>query len=153
MLTELTVHNFALIDELVLQLKPGYTVLSGETGAGKSIIVDALNAALGERVSADVVRGGSEVSLTEAVFDADDSPAALAVLQDSGLADEDDATIILSREIASGGSRYRINRRVGTLGLLSEISRHLADIHGQHQHQSLLQSMVKVKAELRTLWY
>ncbi|NLJ35237.1 MAG: DNA repair protein RecN [candidate division WS1 bacterium] len=138
MLTELTVHNFALIDELVLQLKPGYTVLSGETGAGKSIIVDALNAALGERVSADVVRGGSEVSLTEAVFDADDSPAALEVLQDSGLADEDDATIILSREIASGRSRYRINRRVGTLGLLSEISRHLADIHGQHQHQSLL---------------
>lgn len=138
MLTELTVRNFALIDELVLQLKPGYTVLSGETGAGKSIIVDALNAALGERVSAEVVRGGSDASLTEAVFDAADSPRALAVLQDSGLADGDDGMIILSREIAAGGSRYRINRRMGTLGLLSEISRHLADIHGQHQHQSLL---------------
>ena len=62
MLTELTVRNFALIDELVLRLKPGYTVLTGETGAGKSIIVDALDAALGEKVSSEVIRGGTDTS-------------------------------------------------------------------------------------------
>ncbi len=138
MLTELTVRNFALIDELVLRLKPGYTILTGETGAGKSIIVDALDAALGEKVSSDVIRGGTDTSITEAVFDAGDAPKAMAILAENGLAEDNNATIILSREIAAGGSRYRVNRRASTLGLLSEVSRHLADIHGQHQHQSLI---------------
>jgi len=138
MLTELTVRNFALIDELVLRLQPGYTVLTGETGAGKSIIVDALDAALGEKVSSEVIRGGTDTSITEAVFDADDAPKAMAIVAESGLGEDDDATIILSREIAAGGSRYRVNRRASTLGLLSEVSRYLADIHGQHQHQSLI---------------
>ncbi len=138
MLTELTVRNFALIDELVLRLQPGYTVLTGETGAGKSIIVDALDAALGEKVSSEVIRGGTDTSITEAVFDADDAPKAMAIVAESGLGEDDDATIILSREIGAGGSRYRVNRRASTLGLLSEVSRYLADIHGQHQHQSLI---------------
>ncbi len=138
MLTELTVRNFALIDQLVLRLKPGYTVLTGETGAGKSIIVDALNAVLGEKVSAEVIRGGSDTSITEAVFDAADAPKAVAILADNGLAEADDATVILSREITAGRSHYRVNRRASTLGLLSEIGIHLADIHGQHQHQSLI---------------
>ena len=138
MLTELTVRNFALIEELQIQLKPGYTVLTGETGAGKSIIVDALNAALGERITAEVVRGGSDSSLTEAVFDGGDAPAALAALVENGLAADGDETIIVSREIAPGGSRYRLNRRVSTLALVQEVGAHLADIHGQHQHQSLL---------------
>jgi len=138
MLSELTVRNFALIDELHLQLKPGYTVLTGETGAGKSIIVDALNAALGERVSSEVIRGGADTSVTEAVFEAGDAARATAVLAENGLTEDDSSIIILSREISAGGSRYRVNRRVSTLSLLSEISRHLADIHGQHQHQSLI---------------
>ncbi len=138
MLTELTVRNFALIEELQLHLKAGYTVLTGETGTGKSIIVDALNAALGERLTADVVRGGSDSSLTEAVFDGSDAPGALAALEDNGLACADEPTIIISREIAPGGSKYRLNRRASTLALVQEVGAHLADIHGQHQHQSLL---------------
>jgi DNA repair protein RecN (Recombination protein N) len=138
MLVELTVRNFALIEALRLDLRPGYTVLTGETGAGKSIIVDALNAALGERVGSEVIRGGSETCLTEAVFDASDVPAALMILADNGLADDGDETVILSREIGVGKSRYRINRRASTLSLVAEVSRHLADIHGQHQHQMLI---------------
>lgn len=138
MLTELTVRNFALIEELQIQLKPGYTVLTGETGTGKSIIVDALNAALGERLTADVVRGGSDRSLTEAVFDGSDAAGAMAALDEHGLISDAEETIIVSREIAPGGSRYRLNRRVSTLALVQEIGAHLADIHGQHQHQSLL---------------
>ena len=138
MLTELTVRNFALIEELQIQLKPGYTVLTGETGTGKSIIVDALNAALGERITAEVVRGGSDSSLTEAVFDGADAAGAMAALVENGLASDGEKMIIVSREIAPGGSRYRLNRRVSTLGLVQEVGAHLADIHGQHQHQSLL---------------
>ena len=138
MLTELTVRNFALIEELQIQLKPGYTVLTGETGTGKSIIVDALNAALGERITSEVVRGGSDSSLTEAVFDGVDAPGAMAALGENGLVSDGEETIIVSREIAPGGSRYRLNRRVSTLGLVQEVGAHLADIHGQHQHQSLL---------------
>ena len=134
----MAVRNFALIEDLRLDLRPGYTVLTGETGAGKSIIVDALNAALGEKVSSEVIRGGSETSMTEAVFDASDVPAALRILAENGLADDGDVTVILSREIGVGKSRYRVNRRASTLSLVAEVSRHLADIHGQHQHQMLI---------------
>ncbi|MFO7945461.1 MAG: DNA repair protein RecN [Armatimonadota bacterium] len=138
MLSELTVRNFALIDELHLKLEPGYTVLTGETGAGKSIIVDALSAALGERVTSEVIRGEQSEALTEAVFDTADAPRAAKVAEESGFGDED-GTVILSREIVTeGGSVYRIDHRRSTLRLLSEISRHLADIHGQHEHQQLI---------------
>ncbi len=138
MLSELTVRNFALIDELHLKLESGYTVLTGETGAGKSIIVDALGAALGERISPDVIRGEKSEALTEAVFDTSDAPRAADIAGESGFGDEDGA-VILSREIATeGGSVYRIDHRRSTLRLLSKISRHLADIHGQHEHQELI---------------
>ena len=138
MLRELMVQSFALIDELRLEFGPGFTVLTGETGAGKSIIIDALNAVLGERMGADAIRGGEATARVEAVFDAADAPRALAALDAAGLRDGADTTLILSREIAGGRSQYRVNRRASTLGALQEIGRHLVDIHGQHEHQALI---------------
>lgn len=138
MLCELTVRNFALIDSLHLTLEPGYTVLTGETGAGKSIIVDALAAAVGERVTSEVIRGDSDEALTEAVFDLSDAPRAAEIAGEAGFGDGDDA-LILSRQIAAeGGSVYRLDHRRSTLTLLSDISQFLADIHGQHEHQQLI---------------
>src|SRR6056297_3131656 len=108
MLRTLRIENFALIDELQIDLGPGLIALTGETGAGKSIIVDALNAALGERVTSEAIRGGADRARVEATFDLDDTPAALAAAERTGLAPEDGA-ITLSRTIASGRSYYRVN--------------------------------------------
>src|SRR5881227_2134622 len=100
MLSELSIENFAIIERLLLRLEPGFTVLTGETGAGKSIIIDALQAALGTRIPSDVVRAGAPYAAVEAVFDvpALDADDALAVtLRDQGI--EEDDTLILRREI------------------------------------------------------
>ncbi|MGC8862185.1 MAG: DNA repair protein RecN [Armatimonadota bacterium] len=138
MLTELHIRNFALIDELRLEIGPGLTVLTGETGAGKSIIVDAMAAALGERAGAEVVRTGTEKCTVEAVFDVSDSPAAARAAAERGCEPEDDL-LILTREIARGGrSQCRVNGRPVTASALREITAHLIDLHGQHEHQSLL---------------
>lgn len=138
MLCELAIENFALIDDLRLDFGRGFTVLTGETGAGKSIIIDALNAVLGQRLGADAVRGGEESATVEAVFDASDVPRALEAVAESGLRNGDDPTIILTRQISGGRSQYRVNHRASTLGLLHSIGRHLVDIHGQHDHQTLI---------------
>lgn len=138
MLRELTIENFALIDALRLEFGPGFTVLTGETGAGKSIIIDALNAVLGERIGADAIRGGEANAAVEAVFDAADAPLALRNLEEAGLREGTDDTLILSRSISSGRSAYRVNRRASTLGAVHDLSRHLVDIHGQHDHQRLI---------------
>lgn len=137
MLHELTIENFALVESLTLQPGPGFTVLTGETGAGKSIIIDALNAVLGERVGADSIRGGETSARLEAVFDAEDCPRALQALDEAGLRDAAETLVILSREIVGGRSSYRVNRRASTLAVLQGIGRHLVDIHGQHEHQTL----------------
>lgn len=137
MLHELTIENLALIESLTLRPGAGFTVLTGETGAGKSIIIDALNAVLGERVGSDAIRGGEKTARVEAVFDAADCPRALQALDEAGLRDGDETLVILSREVSSGRSSYRINRRPSTLSVLQDIGRHLVDIHGQHEHQTL----------------
>ena len=138
MLTELHIRNFALIEELRLEIGPGLTVLTGETGAGKSIIVDAMAAALGERTGPEVVRSGAEKCVVEAVFDVSDCPAAASTAADLGCEPED-GLLILTREIARGGrSQCRVNARPVTASALREITAHLIDLHGQHEHQSLL---------------
>ncbi len=137
MLTELHVENFALIDRLDVRFGEGLTVLTGETGAGKSIIVDALNAALGERTDADCVRTGCERALVQAAFDLRESPAVRAQLEEGGLGGDD--VLIVSREVtAQGRSQCRVNGRLVTLGLVRELTALLADVHGQHEHQLLL---------------
>jgi len=142
MLREMLIRNFALIEELRLHVGAGLTALTGETGAGKSIIIGALNAVLGERIGVDVIRTGEHAAQVEAIFDISSVPPAQEALRqtlrDAGLADDPDGLLILSREIASGRSQYRVNRRAATLALVQSLGRHLVDIHGQHEHQALI---------------
>jgi DNA repair protein RecN (Recombination protein N) len=137
MLRNLRIQNFALIDELEIDLGPGLIALTGETGAGKSIIVDALNAALGERITSEAIRGGADRAKVEATFDLADAPAAREAAQEADIG-ADNGTIALSRTIASGRSYYRVNGGDSTMAQLRAIGEHLADIHGQHEHQSLI---------------
>lgn len=133
MLAQLTIKNFALIDAVTLEFLPGFNVLTGETGAGKSILIDAITAALGARAGAELVRRGADRASVEAVFDVnDDSMPALHEWAEDGL-------VILAREIsASGRSTFRINGRMCTASTVREVAGDLIDIHGQHDHQSLL---------------
>ncbi|HHV63043.1 MAG TPA: DNA repair protein RecN [Firmicutes bacterium] len=138
MLLELHVKNFALIDELSLEFAPGLNILTGETGAGKSIIIDALGLLLGGRASSDAIRSGAEAMYAEAVFAVDEGSPAHAALLDLGI-ETDGGTVIVSREVTSSGrNRCRINDRTVTVATLSSIGDYLVDIHGQHEHQSLL---------------
>lgn len=138
MLEAITIYNFALIDELTLEFEPGLNILTGETGAGKSIIIDALGMALGERASAELLRTGASSGRIEAVFAVEPNSSVLDLLADTGIA-HDDYRIILVRELNASGRNYcRINGHLVTTAQLKKIARHLVDIHGQHQHQSLL---------------
>lgn len=133
MLAQLTIRHFALIDSVTLEFLPGFNALTGETGAGKSILIDAITAALGERAGADLVRSGTERASIEAVFDVERD--ALPAIQEWA----EDGMIILGREIsASGRSSFRINGRLCTASTVREVAADLIDIHGQHDHQSLL---------------
>lgn len=138
MLVELSIKSFALIDDLTVSLQPGLSVLTGETGAGKSIMIDALSAALGERVSAEMIRTGASLATVDAVFEAGDSPKALTAAVEAGLCQQGETLIVLSRQIAPGRSQCRVNGRPVTLAVLQDISRNLVDVHGQHEHQALI---------------
>jgi DNA repair protein RecN (Recombination protein N) len=137
-LTELRIRNFAIIETLTLPLAGGFNVLTGETGAGKSIIVGALSLLLGERASADLIRTGADKATVEGVFDAGDRPELLALLDERGI-DVDESTVVLRREIAaSGRARAWINGTTTTAGMLAEVGRVLVNLHGQHEAQALL---------------
>lgn len=144
MLLELSIRDFAIIDRLRLTFGPGFNALTGETGAGKSIIIDALGAILGERTGAEFVRAGAPSARVEGVFEvAGPSAEALhATLAEFGLSDDDatgDEPLILSREItASGRSTARVNGRTITAGTLAKLGERLVDIHGQSDHLTLL---------------
>ena len=138
MLTELRVRNFAIIEQLTLPLARGFNVLTGETGAGKSIIVGALGLLLGERANTDVVRTGADKALVEGTFDITDRPELSALLDERGI-DVDDATVVLKREVAAAGrARAWVNGTPVTAAALSEIGRLLVNVHGQHEAQTLL---------------
>jgi DNA repair protein RecN (Recombination protein N) len=150
MLVELHIRDFALVDELAFELGAGFSVLTGETGAGKSIIVDALGTALGERTGTEVIRTGAEKCLVEAVFDVSDCPAVLSAAAEYGFEIEDNA-LIVSREIArSGRSQARVNGRPATAAALRSITSLLVDVHGQHEHQSLL--LVSIHVDILDTW-
>src|SRR3954447_26539 len=122
MLTELRIRNFALIDRLSVQLGPGLNVLTGETGAGKSIVVGALSLLLGERASSEVVRAGEERASVEGVFELEDDAALLALLDERGI--EAAGALVLRREVAAEGrSRAWVNGTPATAGLLAELGR------------------------------
>ncbi len=138
MLIELRIRNFAIIDGLTLPLAGGFNVLTGETGAGKSIIVGALALLLGERASADLIRTGADKATVEGVFDAEGRRELLALLDERGV-EMDGTTVVLKREIAaSGRGRAWVNGGTVTAGVLAEIGRALVNLHGQHEAQSLL---------------
>jgi DNA repair protein RecN (Recombination protein N) len=136
-LRELTVENLAVVESVRLTLEPGFTVLTGETGAGKSLVVDALALALGERASTDLVRAGTDAARVEAVFDAPavDPEHALADVVEAG-----EGELIVRREIAADGrSSVRVNDRAVTVGGLASLGTALGEIHGQHDQQRLLE--------------
>ena len=138
MLSELRIRNFALIDRLSVRLGPGLNVLTGETGAGKSIVVGALSLLLGERASADVVRSGEERASVEGVFDVAGRDDLARLLDERGF-EAEDGMLILKREVAAGGrSRAWVNGSPTTASMLGELGRALVDLHGQHEHQTLL---------------
>jgi DNA repair protein RecN (Recombination protein N) len=137
MLTELRIKNFAIIESLTLPLARGFNVLSGETGAGKSIIVGALGLLLGERANADVIRTGAERATVEGVFDVADRAEIRALLDERGI-DVEESTVVLKREVATGRARAWINGTTVNAGLLAEVGRQLVNLHGQHEAQTLL---------------
>src|SRR6476659_1445232 len=138
MLTELRIKNFAIIESLTLPLARGFNVLSGETGAGKSIIVGALGLLLGERASADLIRSGADKATVEGVFEIARCRDVSALADERGIEVEDD-TLVLKREIAANGrGRAWINGTTVTASVLAEIGRQLVNLHGQHDAQTLL---------------
>lgn len=139
MLVEISIRNFALIDNARLGLSPGLNVLTGETGAGKSIIIDAVELALGGRASAEVIRTGADKAVVDVVFDIMDSPGVGRLVAEAGLGEASDPILILSREVPSDGrASCRVNGRAVNVSALKDLTQHLIDIHGQHEHQSLL---------------
>ena len=148
MLVELAIRNFAIIDSLNLAFGPGLNVLTGETGAGKSILIDALGAVLGDRVNTDMVRTGAKSASIDATFDLVRVPnrdEIAEVLQELQV-EEEDGLLILGREIQSGGrSSARLNGRPTTAAILGQIGAFLVDIHGQSDHLSLLRPSAQLE--------
>jgi DNA repair protein RecN (Recombination protein N) len=137
MLRELRIRNFAIVENVTVPFVPGFNVLTGETGAGKSILVDAILLLRGARAQTDLIRGDAETASVEAVFAA--SGAAVAVLEEAGLRAED-GEIVIRRELSrSGRHRAFVNDAVVTIGLLERLGDPLVQVHGQHEHQRLLE--------------
>ncbi len=133
MIEAISIRNIALIDELQLELSPGLNIFTGETGAGKSVILKSIGLVLGERTSADIVREGTDAASVEIGV----SPT----IPLPSVGETDDATLFLSRQISSNGrSRCRINGNLTNLKQLEELGTLLVDIHGQHEHQSLFRT-------------
>lgn len=139
MLQEIYIKNFVLIDELRLEFCSGFNVLTGETGAGKSIIIDALGLVMGDRISSDLVRNPSQRAIAQAVFFLDEDQTARRSLMEAGLIDETDDSVIITREISpQGRSTARINGKNVTVSVLRDLAARLLDLHLQHDHLTLL---------------
>lgn len=138
MLTLLKIRNLALVDELVWELGPGLIGVTGETGAGKSVIVGALKLVLGERAEKSLIRTGEDTCSVEAVFELKDATEINAILADGGLDPCDDMQLIVRRVIGQTANRQFVNDSPVTLALLKRLGEHLVDLHGPHDHQSLL---------------
>ena len=141
MLTELRVRDFAIIDSLNVEFASGFNVLTGETGAGKSIIVDSIALLLGDRAETGVVRAGAERALIEGVFTLDDAvrPEVEAILSEQGLEADEPGQLLLGREVrANGRALCRVNGRSVGQNVLRELGERLVDVHGQSEHLSLL---------------
>jgi DNA repair protein RecN (Recombination protein N) len=145
-LLELVVENYAVVERIRVQFHAGLNLLTGETGSGKSIVVDALGLVLGGRASADMVRSDAERARVAAIFEAPADATLRRVLEDAGAAAED-GELLIEREILAGGkSRAFLGNRPVTLALLREIAPFLGDIHGQHEQQQLFSSAAQLQS-------
>lgn len=138
MLKFLHIENIAVIERSDIEFSPGFNVLTGETGAGKSIVIDSINAVLGERTSRELIRAGCDTAEVSAVFGELDNATA-AALSDIGVVPDDDGNIVIRRRLsAAGKGLIKLNDRPVTATELKEVGRHLVNIHGQHDNQALL---------------
>ncbi|SDZ03602.1 DNA repair protein RecN [Thermoactinomyces sp. DSM 45892] len=139
MIRQLSIRHFAIIEELHIDFSHGFHALTGETGAGKSILIDALGLVVGGRASADFVRHGKEKAEIEAVFDCEPNEQLSTLFEEQGLELEEGSLWIRREVLANGKSSCRVNGRLVTLGILKQIGTHLINIHGQHESQKLNQ--------------
>ena len=138
MLLELTIENIALIESLRIEFAAGFNVLTGETGAGKSIVVDSVNLALGGRADRDIIRTGAEKGSVQALFDISGNENALSYAREQGI-DAEDGMIAVRRELSRGGRNIcRVSGVIVPLNVLKSLTAMLMDVHGQHEHQTLL---------------
>ena len=143
MLLEISIKNFAIIEEIALNFETGMTVLTGETGAGKSIIIDAMNMMLGSRATTDVIRHGAPKAEIEGLFAIDENPALQQLFEEQGL--EWAEELIIRREIFQNGrSVSRINGQMVNLSVLKAVGQHLVDIHGQHDQEELMRAPLHI---------
>ncbi len=139
MLIQLTIENLALIEQVSVELGAGLNILTGETGAGKSILVDAMDILTGGRASSDLVRAAAGRAVVEGLFDCSELSPVTEKMTEYGLPVSEDYSLLLSREIMAGGrSTCRVNGRVVPLAMYRTLGEMLVDLHGQHEHQSLL---------------
>jgi len=140
MLTTLRIKNLALVADLTIELKPGYNVITGETGAGKSILIGALNLILGERADRTLIRSGNDACAVEAIFDVSELKAPLKqFLEENGIEPCEQNELVLKRAFTiAGANRQFVNGSSTTLNVLATVGEWLVDIHGPHEHQSLL---------------
>ena len=138
MIVELTVENIAIIEKAHIALGPGFTALTGETGAGKSLLIDAIELALGERADSDLVRQGASRASVSVVFDLSPYPALLKLCQDQGIPTEDKSLYVHREVFAEGRSQCRVGGKLLPVSQLKQLGSLLVDLHGQHDHQSLL---------------
>lgn len=137
MIKSLHIENIAVIEKTDIDFDIGFNVLTGETGAGKSIIIDAINAVLGERTSKDLIRAGCDKAVVSALF-CDLSHEAKSLLCDNGFEADDDGNVFITRTLTLSGGSIKINGRPATATVLKEVSKNLINIHGQHDNQRLL---------------
>ncbi|MGQ7595567.1 DNA repair protein RecN [Streptococcus suis] len=144
MLLEVSIKNFAIIEQVSLNFEKGMTILSGETGAGKSIIIDAMNLMLGARATTDVIRHGAAKAEIEGLFSFEHSRALEQILEEQGIEVADE--LIIRREILQNGrSVSRVNGQMVNLSVLKQIGQHLVDIHGQHDQEELMKSQHHIR--------
>ena len=145
MLRSLTVRDYALIEELEVEFDSGLNIITGETGAGKSILLGALKLLLGDRASTEALRTGAKKAVVEGVFDNADEGRLPAILEEHEIDPSEGGNLVIRREISARGSRAFVNDTPATLEVLREVASNTIDLHGQHEHQSLLRTETHVE--------
>ncbi len=145
MLQELNVEGYAVVAKLRVRFQPGLNLLTGETGSGKSIVVDALSLLLGARAATDVIRPGCRRARVAGVFEVTETPALRTLLSESGVELEQGELIVEREVLDNGKSRAYVNGRLVTLAFLRSLAPLLADIHGQHEQQSLFSTRTQLE--------